>query len=220
MNTSPTARELIANCSALLLDFDGPMAALMPPPRNAEAAQRVRHAAAVDLPSDLRTTTDHLAILRHLLDQPDALARAEAEATAAEIDCARTCEPAPWLPDLLTETHYRGIPWAVVTNNSPEAVCSFLSRFKFAAPAAVVGREPSTVARMKPNPFFVSVAVRATGASTGTALFVGDSVSDMSAGIAAGARMLGYAKTPGRGRELICAGANALVSPGLSISEP
>ena len=41
-----TAYELIANCSALLLDFDGPMAALMPPPLNAQAAERVRHAAA------------------------------------------------------------------------------------------------------------------------------------------------------------------------------
>lgn len=206
-----TAHEFIASCSALLLDFDGPMAALMPPPLNAQAAERVRRAAAVVLPDELRTTADHLAILRHLLDQPDALERAEAEATAAEIDCARTCQSAPWLADLLTAAHARGIPWAVVTNNSPDAVHAFLSRFDYPPPAAVAGRTLATTDRLKPDPLFLTQAMTVLGVNPAATVFVGDSVTDIEAGRVSGVRVIGYANTTARELDLLSSGAETCI---------
>jgi beta-phosphoglucomutase-like phosphatase (HAD superfamily) len=45
----------------------------------------------------------------------------------------------------------------------------------------------------------------------GGAVLVGDSVSDVEAGNSAGVRVVGLSKTPERGRNLIMAGAVALI---------
>ena len=69
-----TARELLHDADALLLDFDGPVAALMPPPANARAADLARGPlAGVAIPSPVAETTDHLAVLGYVRDEAGVL---------------------------------------------------------------------------------------------------------------------------------------------------
>lgn len=116
------AAEIIAAAGALLLDFDGPITALMPPPLSAQAAERARAALQhVSLPSEIRSTTDHLAVLRYTAEhQYTELGSVEAACSAAEIDCARISQPSPEVQAILKGATRRSVPVAVVSNNSEE----------------------------------------------------------------------------------------------------
>lgn len=105
------ARGLVEGCSALLLDFDGPMTRLLPPPRGAELAEAVRRplrGAGIELPPDVAGSRDHLAVLRYVArDVPTYLREAARE---------RTDAAAPW-PD------YQSSPGSVAARVVPVA-CS------------------------------------------------------------------------------------------------
>ena len=205
---------IIASASALLLDFDGPITALMPAPRNAEAADLARAALQhVSLPGKIRTTTDHLAVLRYVATyMPDELNRVEDACSAAEIACAQRSQPSPEIRTMLSNAHRKAIPVAVVSNNSQSAVEEFLQRFSWTAPIDVLAcRTPATATRLKPDPYLVQAAVERLGVDAGRCVFVGDSVTDVEAGRAAGVQVIGLAKTPQRGQELLDAGAVALI---------
>ncbi|MCH9767797.1 MAG: hypothetical protein K0U70_08365 [Actinomycetia bacterium] len=61
-DVTPVA-EVLSSARALLLDCDGPITALMPPPFNAKAAEQARLALQeIPLPDEIATTTDHLAV--------------------------------------------------------------------------------------------------------------------------------------------------------------
>lgn len=208
------AAEIIAKAGALLLDFDGPITALMPPPMNAEAASRVRaalrHSA---LPGEIQTTTDHLAVLRYVAEYvPAELNRIEQVCSSAEIDCARRSQPSREIRMLLGNAHRQAVPLAVVSNNSQSAVEAFLQRFSWTEPIEVLAcRTPTTVLRLKPDPYLVKTAIQQLGVEAAHCVFVGDSATDVEAGRAAGVQVIGLAKTPQRGQELLDAGAVALI---------
>ena len=208
------AWEIIASAKALLLDFDGPITALMPPPLNAEAADRAR--AALQVPSlsgEILTTTDHLAVLSFTAERfPGRFRDVERACAEAEIDCARSSQPSPEARDLVGCAQQRSIPVAVVSNNSVGAVRAFRQRFVWAEPLAVLAcRTPEVAARLKPDPFLVYKALEALHVGGGDCVFVGDSVSDVKAGISAGVRVVGLAKNLERGRQLLEAGSIALI---------
>jgi phosphoglycolate phosphatase len=208
------AHELISHAKALLLDFDGPVTALMPPPLNAQAADRVRAAlSGVHLPDSIATTRDHLAVLRFAVEQaPGRLQAAEQSCTEAEIECARESDPSPEIRDLMLGALRQGVPVAVVSNNSEAAVRVFLDRFEWRTQVKVLAcRTPSTVARMKPDPYLVIEAIRLVGLDASECVLIGDSVSDVQAGHSAGVRVVGLAKTVSRAAELGAAGADALL---------
>jgi hypothetical protein len=97
------AWEIIANAKALLLDFDGPITALMPAPINAQAADRARAALrAPALPGEILTTTDHLAVLRFTAERYPESSSGAVEADIAlerqSLPSARTRETAAGLP--------------------------------------------------------------------------------------------------------------------------
>jgi HAD superfamily hydrolase (TIGR01662 family) len=208
------AAEIIASAGALLLDFDGPITALMPAPLNAEAADRARAALQqFPLPDEIRMTTDHLAVLRYVAEcLPAELDRVEEVCAYAEVDCARRSQPSPEIRGMLSYAHRQAVPLAIVSNNSQSAVEEFLQRFNWTAPIDVLAcRTPATVLRLKPDPYLVRTAVEQLGVDAGRCVFVGDSATDVEAGRAAGVRVVGLAKTPQRGQELLDAGAVALI---------
>ncbi|MDO5698615.1 MAG: HAD-IA family hydrolase [Dermatophilus congolensis] len=208
-----TPREALDQAEALLLDFDGPMAQLMPPPLNRQAAELVRCALGDDAPPELADSTDHIALLRSAPDGP-ARRQAEAVATEFEIACAETCKTAPRLQDLLAYTQCRGLPLAVVTNNSPRAVQAFLDRPDISATSRIIcGRTKDTLDLMKPNPHYLREAIDELRPSQHRVIFIGDSVSDIQAGISAGVVTLGYARTEVRRVELTHAGAFLILTP-------
>ncbi|ORV04564.1 hypothetical protein AWC04_08170 [Mycolicibacterium fallax] len=65
--------------------------------------------------------------------------------------------------------------------------------------------------RLKPDPYLVRTAVEQLDVDAGRCVFVGDSATDVEAGRAVGVRVIGLAKTPQRGQELLDAGAVALI---------
>jgi len=209
-----TAEDLLAAASAVLLDFDGPITALMPPPLNAQAAERAREALGSRLlPEPVARTTDHLEVLRYAARHyPDVVLAVEAACTAAEVECAKTSEPSPEADDLITGAVQRGIPLAVVSNNSTDAVRTFLDRFAWTPHfAAFACREPSSFDRLKPDPYLVIHALARIKQRSERALFVGDSMSDVVAGHAAGLAVVGLGKTPERAEQLRTSGADAII---------
>lgn len=210
-----TAEELIANAKALLLDFDGPVTALMPAPLNAEAAAAARvPLQGLQLPEDILDAADHLAVLRWTFQNATSrLGEVEQACTSAEVTCAQTSQPSPEIEWLLEEAKRRTIPLAIVSNNSEEAVRAFLDRFAWSDRfAAYACRTPETSRFLKPHPFLVIAASRLLDIEPGDCVFIGDSVSDVLAGHAASVKTIGLAKTPARGAELAHAGADGLIA--------
>lgn len=209
-----TAAELIANAKALLLDFDGPITALMPPPLNAQAADEARAALdGIELPGEVLSTTDHLAVLRWTFEHAvSRLVTVEEACTAAEVECARISEPSPEIEWLFEQAAQASIPVAVVSNNSEVSVRTFLDRFNWLDRfAAIACRTPETRRLLKPHPFLVLAATELLDVPPQDCVFVGDSPSDMHAGRAAGVAIIGLVKTSGRRAGLVDAGAMVLI---------
>ena len=207
-----TAAELIAESQALILDFDGPVTALMPPPANLAAADRARVPLKdIALSEDVRKTTDHLAVLRWTLEtHPSRLLEVESACTAAEVECARNSAKSPEIDWLLDLAEQHELLVGIASNNSETSVRTFLDRFGWEF-AALACRTPESVRLMKPNPAFVLTATEWLGVSPSSAVFVGDSVSDVMAGRAAGTAFIGIAKTDQRRSQLVGAGADVMI---------
>lgn len=210
------ARELLQSARAVLLDFDGPVTPLMPAPLNMQAADAARAALArhgID-PVDVRTTSDHLAVIRWAgAHAPGALSDVEAACTTAEVEAARTARPTPGAHDLLAALNGAGVPVVIVTNNASSAARTYLERWNLAGfVRGIVGRPERRPALMKPNTHAVERALEIAQVKPGDAVLIGDSVSDVEVANAAGVRSLGFAKNPRRGRELAAAGADAVTT--------
>lgn len=210
------AAQLVNDSAAVLLDFDGPVTPLMPPPANMRAADAARRALTehgFTPPDDIAATSDHLAVIRWTgIQASKALADVENACTASEIDSARTCAPTPGAHALLAALHAAGTPVVIVSNNAAEPIRVYLERHGLAAYLRdVVGRPHLRPDLMKPHPYTVERALEIAGSLPGAAVLIGDSVSDIEVAKAAGVRSIGYAKTRQRGVELREAGAAAIV---------
>ena len=209
-----TADELVRAAKGILLDFDGPVTLLMPAPVNAQAADRARAVLdCVDLPEDVQATTDHLAVLRWTAtNAPDRLAAVEDACVKAEIDAARVSDPTAGALDFLRWCQHQGKPVVIVSNNAADAITTYLNRFNATTLIrGVVGREPRRPDLLKPHPSLVLAALELAQADPAEAVLIGDSVTDIEVAHATRVQAIGYAKSPGRGRELEEAGADAVM---------
>lgn len=211
-----TAAQLVASAKAILLDFDGPVTPLMPPPVNRHAADSARAmvpAGTGPMPTEIAMTSDHLAVLRWAGTQDAAVLEAVEKACInAEVNAATRSTPTPGALDFLRACSDSGKPVVVVSNNSAEAVHAHLSRFKAnGLVRGVVGRAPHHPELMKPHPSLVLAALDIAQAAPADTVLIGDSITDIEVSHVAGLRAIGYAKTPRRGRELHAAGADAVV---------
>jgi phosphoglycolate phosphatase len=218
---SNAVRQLLDGASAMLLDFDGPLAALMPPPVNAQAAAAARAILeGVELPTDVASTTDHLAVLRWALEHLPAplMLKVEAACARLEVEAAARCEESVNCHALLHFARRADLPVAVVSNNATPAVREFLRRTGWLPYVAVVSaRTPDTVEWLKPRPDLLLVAADALRTDIGSTVFFGDSVSDVVAAKRAGCRVVGLYKGPQRMRELEAAGADLVESLGRAV---
>lgn len=209
-----TADELVRAAKGILLDFDGPVTPLMPPPVNALAADAARAALkGVELPEDVATTTDHLTVLRWTASgAPDRLADVEDACVTAEIAAARISEPTAGALDFLRWCQEQGKPVVMVSNNAAGAITTYLHRFEATSLVrGIVGREPRRPDLLKPHPSLVLAALELAQAEPAQAVLIGDSVTDIAVARATGVPSIGYAKTPARGRDLDEGGADALL---------
>ena len=64
---------------------------------------------------------------------------------------------------------------------------------------------------LKPHPFLIERGLMTVHARPADAVFIGDSVTDVEAGQAAGTPTVGYANKPGKHQRLTAAGAEAVI---------
>lgn len=211
-----TAAGLVASAKAVLLDFDGPLTPLMPAPVNRQAADLARAAVPPDadpMPPDIAGTTDHLTVLRWAGTQSThTLEAVERACIAAEVKAAKRSAPTLGALEFLRACAEQERAVVIVSNNSSEAIRSYLGRCKANGMVrGVVGRAPHHPELLKPHPSLGLAALDIVQTPPERAVIIGDSVSDIQVGAAIGVCSIGFAKTASRGVELAAAGADAVI---------
>jgi HAD superfamily hydrolase (TIGR01509 family) len=206
---------VLAVARSVLLDFDGPVASLLPPGPNSELPDATRlplKRMGIDLPEPIANTTDHLSVLRFAATQaPAVLDAVDRIAIAGEINAARLATPTHGADGLLSACRQSGRVVVIVSNNAAVAIEEYLERYGLTDQvSAVFGRPSGRPDLMKPNPMLVHQAIQALDEDPGNCVMIGDSTTDIEVSRATGVRSIGYAKTPKRGVELAAAGADAL----------
>ncbi len=202
--------------SHLMLDFDGPVCAVLAGaglPESFESALAAGSSAlqAVGSQSGLR---DPLALLRQaaVLGSPELVSEAEAVVVALEVRGAAVARLTPGVADLISRARRLSMSVCIVSNNSRAAVEAVAGRFPSVLGGLPLFCRPSHRPHlMKPDPFLLYEAMATLGAAAGNCLMVGDSESDVAACQAAGIAIIGYANKAGKHDRLIQAGADVVV---------
>ncbi|MDO3687365.1 HAD family hydrolase [Micromonospora sp. C28ISP2-4] len=217
--------RLLSEVGAVLLDFDGPVCSIFagyPAPQIAAELVDLLRRRGVNVPADLASESDPLEVLRrtgaagnhgHTRAVEDALSAAERQAAAK-------AEPTPFGREVIVAARQAGLPVAVVSNNSAEAVTAYLVAHRVAGYVCpVIGRAYAEPARMKPNPEPILKAVRALGQSPERCVLIGDSESDIEGAQAAGIRVIGYANRGYKIGLFRTAGADAVITSMSTLAE-
>jgi phosphoglycolate phosphatase-like HAD superfamily hydrolase len=209
-----SAAALVARASAVLLDFDGPICRLFAKVRAADVAADLRRyleQRGAPVPDD--GINDPLAVMRMSAGlDADILAGLHAELVRAEVRAASTAVPTRGSGEVIRGMVKRGRKVAVVSNNSAEAVHEYLALHRLDLHVSVISaRRSSDPMLMKPSPYLLERALTVLRASASSAVFVGDSVADVQASIAADVRCIGYANKPGKRERLAVAGAAEVI---------
>jgi phosphoglycolate phosphatase-like HAD superfamily hydrolase len=216
MNTDLS--RLLAEVDAILLDFDGPVCSVFsgcPAPQVAAELVTVLLREGIDVPPSLNAEPDPLKVLRwagSATDQAVTLAVEDA-LCAAERRAVESAAPTPYGRAVIVAAHHAGFPVAVVSNNSAGAVTNYLAAHRLGHfVSSTVGRAYGKPQLMKPNPAPILQAARAVGARPSRSVLVGDSLSDIEAARAAGARAIAYANRPPKLGAFQRAGADVLIT--------
>ncbi|MFB7261071.1 HAD family hydrolase [Streptomyces nojiriensis] len=209
--------KVLSASQAILFDFDGPICDVfshLPAPSVAAELASLLAALAPALEDSARTTDDPMKVHRLSWEGGSAaLAAVEAALTAAEIRAVKVAgAPTKGAVESLHAANEAGRRVAVVSNNSAECVRKYLSLHGIAGVVdEVIGRPALRPDLMKPSPHPLLTAAAAFSIPPGFTVLIGDSVSDIEAAHAAGARSLGYANKPRKQVALEQAGADVVV---------
>jgi phosphoglycolate phosphatase-like HAD superfamily hydrolase len=195
---TPADVEQLKRSRYVLLDFDGPVCSAFagyPAPEVADALKTDALDAGIPVPAVLANERDPMKVLLGLWEvAPQHHERAEALLASAEVTSVATASPTPGAIPFLRACAATRRPVAVVSNNSPECVLSFLEKHDLAPLVkGVFGREKASPRLMKPNPHLPLLALRALEAETEATILVGDSTTDIEVAHAVGAVAVGYA---------------------------
>lgn len=219
---NPALIAVVAATRTLLLDFDGPVCSIFaghPAPTVADQlrallADHDGHLAA--LASELDDASDPMRVLRVAGESANpALTRIVADALRdAEVTAAATASPTPHVDRVIETALSTGRRLAVVSNNSAEAVSTYLRRMGLLSSFTRVfarydGMAPEL---MKPHSHLVGLALVGLDASPGSTCLVGDTVPDVEAAGALSVATVGYANKPGKVQALTAAGADAVIT--------
>lgn len=198
---APELAEIAARCRHLLLDFDGPICSVFAGMSAPEVASKLRGAlrsAGIEVPPDAEGLDDPLEVFRIVAMREEVTELAQQELTALELAAIATARPTEGSADLITTARATGRSVSIVTNNSSAAAHAYLEAHGLAQHIGlVIGREPDPD-RMKPSPYGVRAAVGILDTTGDQCAFVGDSPSDVLAGLLAGVPVIGYANKPGK----------------------
>lgn len=211
------ATSIVDGLRCLLLDFDGPICSVFAGWPAAEVAAWMRsglHARGHDLEARAIAAGDPMEVLAIVATQSQAAASVAEELLAtAERRCVETATPTPGSDELLRVAEMAGIECLIVSNNSEPAIRLYLRSHGIGHLVGhVIGRDPARPQDMKPSPVLLKRALRKVDwFDRRKSLFVGDSVTDVTAGIAANVPVVGYANKPGKAELLKTAGASVVI---------
>lgn len=218
---SGNLRELIAPARVVLFAFDGPICQLFAGHSAQQVAsglvERLRGLGFHGLLTEAdRESQDPHVVLRTVarhLPQSDLIAELEERLTQEELRAAATAMPTPYADPLIRTWAAVGSRLAITTNNSPQAVRSYLmGRDLMPCFAPHVYGRTQDLNRLKPDPYCLQRALDAMAASPADTLVIGNSPVDHEAARRVGVPFLGYARNEHTAQLLREAGAGAVVS--------
>ncbi|GAA3620891.1 HAD family hydrolase [Lentzea roselyniae] len=215
----PTAvHRILANASALLLDFDGPVCSVfagLPAPVVADQLREVlADGGHGDLPPEVEKSADPFDVFSFAATIGDVEARyVEAALRAHEVEAVATAEPTADTHDLIREWHASGRKLAIVSNNSAAAVLSYFHAHDLThCVDNVSARREADPGLLKPNPFLLNQANDALGTAASNSVLIGDSLTDIQAARSAGVRIIGYANKPSKLEEFAAAEPDTIIT--------
>ncbi|GAA0473691.1 hydrolase [Paractinoplanes deccanensis] len=212
--------EVVAASRCLLIDFDGPLCSVFAghPARGiAKELQAVirRHRDGELPPALVEVRNDPIELLAGVRELGDeqltkAVAHAERDEERAAV---RSAAPTAGAEDALSAARAAGRTAVIVSNNAEAAIGDYLQAHHLTEYVqGVAGRTDDMDPRfLKPHPFLLKRGLAMAGARLDDAIFVGDSVTDVEAGRAAGIPTVGYANKPGKREKLAEAGAVTVI---------
>lgn len=211
-------QRLVGRAKLLLLDFDGPVCSIFAHYSAPIVAALLRDVAVehgATIGPEVADEQDPLEVLRWSANAGSArvLYAVEDALREAEISAARSAEPTAHAHELIRKAYELGRSVAIASNNSTPAITTYLSRHGLEALVSVVaGRIPYAPHTMKPDPSCLLRALNAVNTAAHNAVFVGDSLTDVTAARTAGVPVVAYANRPDKLETLRSAGADAIVT--------
>ncbi|WP_329623382.1 HAD hydrolase-like protein [Streptomyces sp. NBC_01255] len=216
---------LLADCDAILFDFDGPICHVfrgLPAPGVAHELADVLAGLVPELERPARTTDDPMEVHRLSAQGGEAaLAAVEAALTQAEVRAVGVAgPPIEGAAEAMKAARESGRRVAIVSNNSAECVRAYLSSNGLLGMVdGVVGRPVLRPDLMKPSPHPVLEAASLLGAAPERTVLIGDSVTDIEAARAATSKSIGFANKPAKELPLTDAGADVVVLGMTSVAQ-
>lgn len=210
------AEALLRRIRTVLLDFDGPVCSIFagyPAAVVSAELTAVSASAGYPVPEKYVRRLDPLDILRFAgTVGPNLVTLIERELSRAELAAADTAEATPGAEAFLAACHGTGRTVALLSNNSAGAIARYLDRKGWTELVHLVeGRDLIDPGLMKPHPHILLRTLRDLAVPAATAVMIGDSLTDIEAGIAAGVWTIGYANKLGKNEAMLDAGADIVV---------
>jgi HAD superfamily hydrolase (TIGR01509 family) len=210
--------KVLAETGPILLDFDGPVCSIFagyPAPVVARELRAVLVGRGVELPDTIRAEPDPLEVLRWTgrTGQVDLTHAVEDVLCAAELRAVATAAPTPYAREVIVAARKAERPVAIISNNSASTISAYLTAHRLAGHIhPIVGRTYGQPERMKPSPSPILAAAAALDVAPASCVVVGDSLTDITAAQAAGARIIGYANKPGKAKSFAEVRADAVTT--------
>jgi HAD superfamily hydrolase (TIGR01662 family) len=189
----------------IFLDFDGPVCTIFGDLSAADVAQQLWHrlGAGGDVPAVAQS--DPVALLRVVAEDDHQLDLAASERHLRDLEtiAAATAPITTGVRDALHAFARRGQTVTIVSNNSSQAVRTFLTAHTLGTyVTAVCSREQADPNLLKPSPFLLQQAMDKLDAAPQECVMIGDSITDLQAAEAAGTDAIAYANKPGKAAQL------------------
>ncbi|MCP9621138.1 HAD family hydrolase [Nocardia otitidiscaviarum] len=195
-----TLVDLLATRRCLLLDFDGPICTVFAGASNREAATMLASVLDSPLPEEIADTNDPFDVLQYAASlDPITAAAVERRFTEVELQAVKTAQPTPFTRRFLSYFAEVAEGIAVVTDNSTTAATAYFAAhdgYPRWFVNAVHGRTSADVSLGKSSPHLLYQAMEQCLATPDECCFVGDSVSDIETGQAAGFPVIAFADRP------------------------
>lgn len=132
---------------------------------------------------------------------------------------SRVLRSTPYAREVVLAARACDRPVTIVSNNSAEAISSYLASHRLGSyVASVVGRAYAAPERMKPSPEPIHAALYELAVAPSAAVLIGDSLTDIAAAQAAAVRVIAYANKPHKVEPFHAAGPDAVVTSMLQVA--